>query len=195
MFTVLSPIIPYGEYVLSSYTENDRVGCKQVISQCITAKELKNIPNGYGGRIGIIPFFQKDGEMIMVLNRSNRGLLSDFGGGVRADKTPYEGLVKELSEEVPFWANTLLQQLESDSTTIHTLEVFYPLNEKRSKQLIRTWIIAFVEMGEEILQDFSETPEVKELVYIESNSFVEFLEGNQQLLNAGLNTLLKYYYN
>jgi hypothetical protein len=90
-----------------------------------------SVPEGIGGRVGVIPWFQatvvgKDGERretpMVRLCVSNHLYLSDFGGGFRKITSPYDGLIKELEEEVPSWKDEILVQLRHPSTFILALE-------------------------------------------------------------------------
>lgn len=192
--SVQSPIVPYSGSLLCSYREMDRFGLKQTCSQYVNLSHVKQIPKGYGGRIGVLPYFIKDNQLYVLLNRSNRNLISDFGGGVKAVHTPYQGLLKELSEEVPFWRDYLEQTMNTNQQMAHTVEMYYPLDHNRSKQTLRTWTTIFVPIEESILVQFRETTEVKELLSIPMTLLPQFLLKNRNQINAGLNMLLKYYY-
>jgi hypothetical protein len=130
----------------------------------------------------------------VVLNRSNRNLISDFGGGIKSDFTPYDGLIKELSEEVPFWQEEFMERLESSDPIVHSVEIYYPDNIRHSKEIIRTWTSIFLPIPKYLLNTFTETQEVKELIIIPVEKFSSFLVKNRRSINAGLNMLLKYYY-
>lgn len=189
-----SPIVPYSGSLLCSFQEIDRHGLKQTCSQCVSLPLVKQIPKGYGGRIGILPYFVKDNQLHVLLNRSNRNLISDFGGGVKAGHSPYQGLLKELTEEIPFWKDYLENEMEATLPMAHTVETYYPLDAQRSKQTLRTWTTLFVQVDPSILENFQQTKEVKELLTVPMMLLSQFLVKNRNQINAGLNMLLKYYY-
>jgi hypothetical protein len=191
---IVSPIVPYSGSLLCSFQEIDRNGLKQTCAQSINLAHVKAIPKGYGGRIGVLPYFVKDNQLHVLLNRSNRNLISDFGGGVRATLSPYQGLLKELAEEVPFWKDYLEQEMNYGETMAHTVETYYPLDEQRSKQTLRTWTTIFVQVDPSILEHFQTTKEVKELLTVPMMLLPQFLAKKRNQINSGLNMLLKYYY-
>lgn len=188
------PIVPYSGSLLCSFQEIDRFGLKQTCAQRVCLSHIKQIPKGYGGRIGVLPYFIRDNQFYVLLNRSNRNLISDFGGGVKSTHSPYQGLLKELSEEVPFWKDYIEQEMEATYPMGHTVETYYPLDPQRTKQTLRTWTTVFVQVNESILSHFHETKEVKELLTVPMMMLPQFLLTNRNKINSGLNMLLKYYY-
>ncbi len=113
----------------------------------INFNQLKSIPASiFGGRIGIIPWYPIKISVIntqtgreenvttnmMILGLTNIFYLSDFGGGFKKfeDKkqtislTPYEGLKRELEEEVPMWKKYLISTLHKTSPLILVTEEY-----------------------------------------------------------------------
>lgn len=117
--------------------------------------DLFSIPNGWGGRIGVLPRYPNGDYLV---NLSNRGLWGDFGGGVKAREYHLEALQRELTEEVPQWRDYLLSLLPQ--AEIYTLEEFFPHDYKRSKRTIRAKVLCIVDVPEDFPSDFSPTEEV-----------------------------------
>ena len=124
----------------------------------VSYHDLMNIPNGFGGRIGILPRYA-DGSYLV--NLSNRDLWGDFGGGVKAREYHREALDRELQEEVPSWREYLSSLLPS--AEIYTLEEFFPHDYKRSKRTIRVKVLCIVDVPDDFPNEFQPTEEVREL--------------------------------
>ena len=169
--------------VLSDHVANDY----RVIASMIDVNQLKSLPGGYGGRIGVILHTKDD----YIFNLSNRGLISDFGGGVKAKHTPYRGLMKELSEECPQWMDYILRQIDVNTEVrIHCVETFHKYDEEKSKKQMRFCTQLVVPFDEELLKDFRVTKEVKELIKVKKTDIDSFLYLNA--INSGLSHLKDY---
>jgi hypothetical protein len=156
----------------------------RTISSLIDVAQLKALPLGYGGRAGVILHTKGD----YIFNLSNRGLMSDFGGGVRAKNTPYYGLMKELSEECPQWMDYILEQIDTNpEVKIHCVETFHKYDEQKTKKQARFCIEIVVPFDESLLSDFCVTKEVKELVKVKKTEIHTFLSTNR--INSGLSHL------
>lgn len=117
--------------ILTYYFEGET---KVIVEWFINLTQFQEIQKGNGGRAGIIPFFYDD-QAHYLLNISNRGLVSDFGGGIKKKQTIYEGFVRELSEEIPKWKDELIRSLEDKTNyhKIHCIETIYIDKENESK--------------------------------------------------------------
>ena len=109
-----------------------RFSCTKIIVEwSITLDQFRSIEKGNGGRAGIIPFFYDNSQRYYLLNISNRDLVSDFGGGIKAKQTIYNGFLRELSEEIPKWKDELIRRIEDESARasedliIHCIETIH----------------------------------------------------------------------
>jgi len=93
--------------------ESDEYG-KVKTHRYLTFDQFSKIPKGFGGRVGVLVYYIEDEQRHYVLNISNRQLYSDFGGGVKKKWSPYEGLKKELSEEVPQWVDLFMKKIQDN---------------------------------------------------------------------------------
>jgi hypothetical protein len=158
----------------------------RIVSSWLTVKQFKEIESGFGSRVGVI-LHSRDKY---IFNVSNRGYMSDFGGGVKAKHTPYYGLVKELKEECPEWSNYILSEIDTNQEVrIHCIETFYKYDEERSKVRIRFSILIFVPFQMNLLTKFKPTKEVKEIVKVEKSDLQYFMDTNR--INSGLIHLQK----
>lgn len=167
----------------------------------LTIDQFRNIPKGFGGRVGVLVYYiEDDGQRHYVLNISNRQLYSDFGGGVKKKLSPYEGLKKELSEEVPQWKDLFMKKIEDDDKNI----IYNEENLSAGDTNIRTETMIIFQIDKSILSSFQETKEVKELVVMNQDEFYDLLfnkvmmdeRGNVfQHLNNGLVMIRKMVWN
>jgi hypothetical protein len=134
----------------------------------LSLEEFKSIPSGYGGRVGVLPYFVEDGQTYYLLNISNRGLNSDFGGGLKAKMTPYHGLIKELKEEAPQWADLYLHKLEdlSDPPVIYSEEKMLTNTNE-----LRTNIMILLHIDKPDINEFVPTKEVTQLKVVNEQEF------------------------
>lgn len=153
---------------------------KRIILRQIDYNTLLSIPKGYGGRIGVLPLLP-DGRYL--LNRSNRGLWSDFGGGVKAREYHMEALERELEEEAKVWKDRLLDRIPNGS--IYCLEEYYPRDERRNRRTIRIQILCIVPFDEEWLEEFTPSDEVLSIHLV--SDLNPILETDE--LNLGLRQL------
>ena len=105
---------------------------KHIIGKHLTLNNLKSIPAGYGGHIGIIPQCTIDGVVYNMLcdiqwhNRIESGMVvGTLGGGIKRTQRPYDALYRELYEEVPAWVQLLHTHLEQSDVTIYSIEYLH----------------------------------------------------------------------
>jgi hypothetical protein len=165
-----SPISPLSKSIIPDVGYFNAVG--SVINRSLTWRQFKQIPKGYGGRVGVLLYYiNEDGMRHYILNISNRQLYSDFGGGVKAKSTPYEGLVSELRQEVPQWADELLEEMAKmgeDRMIIYN-------NENINTTGLRMETMIILPVDKRILSTFRETKEVRELVIMNEGEFYDLL--------------------
>lgn len=151
------------------YEETTPKGLRSIY-KIISAADFMQMSKGTGGRIGVIPWYManvisSNGERvpspIVRLSVSNYLYLSDFGGGFKKIMTPYDGLAKELEEEVPLWKDYLMEQIQQKSNLFITLEQFY-LDPKKFHPL-PLMILVFLRVSPETLNElgFKPTPEIR----------------------------------
>jgi hypothetical protein len=157
---------------------------KRSILREINLHTLQTLRKGFGGRIGILPRLP-DGSFL--INRSNRNLWGDFGGGVKAREFHLDALRRELQEEVPAWKDRLLQLLPT--ATIYSLEEFYPNDYALSKRTIRVMILCIIDVGEGLIEHFQPSEEVLELRRV--TDLKPILDSDS--INLGLQQLKKIY--
>jgi hypothetical protein len=158
----------------------------RIVTSWLSVQQFKEIQEGFGSRAGVILHSQDK----YIFNLSNKGYMSDFGGGVKAKHTPYYGLIKELTEECPEWVNYILSQIDTNpNVRIHCIETFYKYDEQRSKLRIRFSIIVFVPFQMNLLTKFKPTKEVKEIVKVDKSDLEHFINTNR--VNSGLLHLQK----
>lgn len=171
-YLALPPLI--GGEVTSDEIHDDY----RVVRSWITLEQLKAIPRGYGGRAGVV-LHTRDSY---IFNLSNRYLISDFGGGVRAKHTPYKGLIKELKEECPTWVRYIEDNLHR--ARIHCVETYHRYDEEESRIRPRFSILVFLPFDQTLLKEFKPTKEALELVKVDKKDIEYFLERNR--INSGL---------
>ena len=118
------PFITCGTHIYT-YNKMD----KQYIYNHITFDDLERLersPPGYGGTIGFIPYYRKDDNIIFLLTKNkwknkksgtSGTVIGCIGGGIDRKKTPYEGFVKELREEVPEYIDVIQESLRNNHST------------------------------------------------------------------------------
>jgi hypothetical protein len=178
--SVLTPLVHDGT-LLFDYTRPDTM---RVIGRQIDLHTLQSLSKGFGGRVGILPQMP-DGSYLV--NLSNRGLFSDFGGGVKAREYHYEALQRELEEEAPQWKDALMSRLPE--AQIYSLEEFYPSDLKKSKRTIRVMILCIVPFDQDT-SDFVPSEEVLQIKRV--YDLEDFLRNHP--LNLGLQQLLRCRY-
>ena len=100
-----------------------------------------------------------------MLNISNRQLYSDFGGGVKKKLSPYEGLKKELLDEVPQWADLFMKKIEDKNNKNNKNIIIYnEENLSADDRNIRTETMFIFPIEKRILSSFRGTEEVRDLV-------------------------------
>ena len=122
----------------TQYHYQDETG-KNIVGKKLSLAELKAIPAGYGGRIGVIPWCIVDNTKYHILcdihwqKRGKEGnVMGDLGGGIKRHQTPYAALHNELQDEVPEWFDILQAQLENSPIDIYSIEYLHaPYNNVR----------------------------------------------------------------
>lgn len=103
----------------------------QTIGKVLQLNEFLYLPEGIGGRVGVLPWYParvrspsgKIRKTYMVrMGVSNHMYVSDFGGGFGPDKSPYVGLFDELKDEVPQWKRLFIQSLSEEDCLILLME-------------------------------------------------------------------------
>jgi hypothetical protein len=185
-------IVPFNpDHILRiRYDLADRI----IVEKIISFGDIKRVPSGYGSsRIGVIVLGANRRDYLF--NISNRGLYSDFGGGVKKKKSLYEGLVKELHEEVPQWADYFLWCAEAEDVKCHVVETLF--NETPEQNRIEALVFIMVdeeEMADESkMNPFEPTKEVLSVFTVNEFYIKEWLLGNDwTALNTGLQQFRKY---
>ena len=162
----------------------------RVISSWLTPQQFKDLPKGFGSRVGILPYYKDVTGTRYVLNLSNRDLYSDFGGGVKAKKTPYYGLVKELVEECPQWTAYFLEQIDTNpEVRIHCVETLHKYDEALGKKkTLRFSVMILVPFERMMIREFRQTKEVKMVMCVAD--LYEFIARNP--VNSGLQHIFNH---
>lgn len=161
---------------------------KHIIGKTLTLAELKTIPVGYGGRIGVIPLCTVDDNVYHILcdihwekKGKSGNVVGDLGGGVKKDERPYRTLYKELREEVPGWYDILKSQIEHSPVQIYSIEYMHAShNELRYSITIFVDITPYIK----VLNDmFKPTKEIHGI-----NAYHDFIHSitTTEHLNYGL---------
>jgi len=158
------------------------------VEKIVTLADIKSVPAGYGSsRIGVIVLGLNQREYLF--NNSNRGLYSDFGGGVKKKENLYDGLIKELRQEVPQWADYFLWCAEAEYVKCHVVETLFL--EKPELNRIEALVFIMVDENEMVL--FEPTKEVISVFTVQEFYVKDWLVGNDwTLLNTGLQQFRKY---
>jgi hypothetical protein len=174
----------------TQYHYRDETG-KNIIGKKLRLADLKAIPAGYGGRIGVIPWCIVDNTKYHILcdihwqKRGKKGnVMGDLGGGIKRHQTPYDALYNELRDEVPGWFDILKNQIEHSPIDIHSIEYLHAPHHK-----VRYSFTIFVDITPyiKVLNDlFSVTKEIHGL-----HAFDDF--DDMLLLNTNINYGLTYF--
>ena len=184
----------YSKEVISGgetqYHYQDETG-KNIVGKKLSLAELKAIPAGYGGRIGVIPWCIVDNTKYHILcdihwqKRGKEGnVMGDLGGGIKRHQTPYAALHNELRDEVPEWFDILHNQLENSPIDIHSIEYLHAPHYN-----VRYSITIFVDITPHIKvlnELFSASKEIHGL-----HAFNDF--DDMLLLNTNMNYGLMYF--
>lgn len=182
-------IIPFDKSHINNIRD-DLVG-KIRVEKIVTMNEIKQVQAGYGSsRIGIVVLFGYSRNYLF--NVSNRGLYSDFGGGISKKEKLYDGLVREVWEEVPFWAEYFLQCAEAEGVKCHVVETLHV--EKPELNRIEALVFIMVDDSEfETLPLFEPSKEVESVFIVPEMYIKDWLEQTDNpLLNTGLMQYKKY---
>lgn len=184
----------YSKEVISGgetqYHYQDETG-KNIMGKKLSLADLKAIPAGYGGRIGVIPWCIVENTKYHILcdihwqKRGKKGnVMGDLGGGIKRHQTPYDALHNELRDEVPEWFDILHTQLENSPIDIHSIEYLHALQYN-----VRYSITIFVDITPHIKvlnELFSASKEIHGL-----HAFNDF--DDMLLLNTNMNYGLMYF--
>jgi hypothetical protein len=155
----------------------------------LTIDQFKAIPSGYGGRAGVVPYFiDEDGGRNYILNISNWNLYGDFGGGVKANTTPYEGLRRELLQEAPQWEEYFMSIMDNEAIIYNTENL-----AADRKDTLRTSTMILIQIDAAILQQFQKTKEVTELVVVNDEELLELFNETERQINNGLKLIRSIY--
>jgi hypothetical protein len=177
----------------TQYHYRDDTG-KNIVGKKLSLADLKAIPAGYGGRIGVIPWCIVDNTKYHILcnihwqNRGKEGnVMGDLGGGIKRHQKPYDALYNELRDEVPGWFDILKSQLEHSSITIYAIEYLHATHHN-----IRYSFTIFVDITPyiRVLNDlFSITKEIQGLHAVDDFDDMLLLHTN---MNYGLTYFKDY---
>ena len=142
---------------------------KHIVGKRLTLNQLKQIPAGYGGRIGVIPWCTVDINKYYILcniywqgRGSSGNVVGDLGGGIKRTERPYDALYNELREEVPSWYDILKSQIENTPIEIYSIEYINAIHGS-----LRYAITIFVDITPfvKVLNDiFRPTKEIKSIM-------------------------------
>jgi hypothetical protein len=164
----------------SSRARSDPQRNDVILKRWITLEQLKTSRRGFGGRIGIIPYCYEGEKLHYIINRSNRNRYSDFGGGFRKNEYPYNGLLREIREEIPCWY-PYLSDLVEDVPLIYCEE-----NMSAKSDQLRLNILVFLKVDKRHLSPFEPSKEVTDIYYMNQNEIDELYQTD---LNQGLKML------
>jgi len=164
---------------------------KHIIGKKITITDLKAIPAGYGGHIGVIPLCNVDDNIYHILcniywqkGEQHGNVIGNLGGGVKRDQKPYHALYKELQEEVPAWHDILKSQIEHSDITIYSIEYLHITHHSlRYAITIFVNITPFIKVMNDI---FIPSREIKEVI-----AYCNIVE--EVLTNDNINYGLRHY--
>jgi hypothetical protein len=182
-------IIPFDRDHINNIRD-DLVG-KIRVEKIVTMNEIKQVQSGYGSsRIGIVVLCMHSRNYLF--NTSNRGLYSDFGGGIRKKESLYDGMIREVGEEIPFWAEYFLKCTEDDYVKCHVVETLHV----EKPELNRIEALVFIMIDDDIFEQmapFEPTKEVENIFYVPEMYIKDWLESTDNtLLNTGLMQYKKY---
>ena len=182
-------IIPFNESHIIKIRD-DLVG-KIRVEKVVTLDNIKEVSAGYGSsRIGIVVLFGYSRNYLF--NVSNRGLYSDFGGGISKKEKLYDGLVREVKEEIPIWADYFLHCAEAEGVKCHVVESLHI--EKPELNRIEALVFIMIDDNEfETLPLFEPTSEVNSIFIVPEMYIKDWLQRTDNtLLNTGLMQYKKY---
>lgn len=182
-------IVPFNETHIRNI--RDDFGDKIRVEKIVTFADIKSVPAGYGSsRIGVIVLGGIKKEYLF--NISNLGLYSDFGGGVKKKEKLYDGLIRELYQEVPQWADYFLSCAEAEYVQCHVVETLFI----QKPELNRIEALVFIMVNEEEMVSFKPTKEVISVFIVPElyDLYIrDWLNGyDWTMLNTGLQQFRKY---
>jgi 8-oxo-dGTP pyrophosphatase MutT (NUDIX family) len=182
-------IIPFDRSHINNIRE-DLVG-KIRVEKIVTMNEIKQVQAGYGSsRIGLVVLLGTSRNYLF--NTSNRGLYSDFGGGISKKETLYDGMIREVSEEIPFWADYFLKCTEAKGVKCHVVETLH-VDKPELNRIEALVFITIDDYGFQYMPPFEPTKEVENIFYVPEIHIKDWLEiTDNALLNTGLMQYKKY---
>lgn len=149
----------FGEVVFDVTSQN---GVRRV-GKVITNQEFMELPDGIGGAVGVIPWYtamvkshsgtRKKHHMVR-LGVSNHMYLTDFGGGFKKNKTPYDGLVKEVEEEIPQWKSLITKKIKEEECLFLLMEQSLSRSSQNKKSPIPVVILIFVPLSAKEMDNY-----------------------------------------
>ncbi len=161
----------------------------------ISLNDLKNLSIGsfHHGRIGVIPYYVEDNVKNYIINKSNKGLFSDFGGGISKNEHPYfDGLKRELDEECPVWSKYILEKIETNDILLEQSVDISSNNNSTALQIlyrefnnqITKYILILLEVDKCMINSFKKSKEVKELHILKSFELYKLVNFCQKINNG-----------
>ncbi len=165
----------------------------------ISLNDLKNYLPGsiVHGRIGVIPYYVEDNVKNYIINVSNKGLYSDFGGGISKKEHPYyDGLKRELNEECPVWSKYILEKIESNDLVVdlssnidiseNKVSISKPLTIlcREFNNQTTKYILLLVEVDKCMIDSFKISKEVKELHVLKSFELYKLVNFSHKINNG-----------
>lgn len=125
-----------------------------IIGKQLTYNDLKMIPAGYGGHIGIIPCYIINNIVHYILcniqwkkGATNGIVIGEIGGGVKKSEKPYDALCREIREEIPTWFDIITHQMEYGIMKAYAIEYLHvPLHTLRYSITIFVDITPFADL-------------------------------------------------
>ena len=155
------------------------------VTSWVSASELLSLPRGFGGRIGVVLYTPDK----YIFNVSNWDLISDFGGGLKARYTPYQGLCRKLRDECPQWRKYIVSRITGPDVRISCIETFHRYSESRTKSEMRFQFLVFIRFDMKMLETFQPTDKVKRVMIVPKDKLHEVIASGKA--NPGLVQLSK----
>jgi hypothetical protein len=178
-----------GDILLSDKNE-------KMMIKLITLDTLKHIPAGIGGHISIYPWYdswitRKEEKTtfgrVLRLCVSNYMYLSGYGGGLKKNNSPYQGLIDELRDEVPAWTDFLLTTMDQREPLIFAVERYNsPELDKRPPRALEFLIFLHVPGKEFLSLPLEITKEVRGWVDMELSSFHQIVDRTPTIASSGI---------
>jgi hypothetical protein len=173
-----------------------------LVQSRLSNEEFLSLKSGYGGRVGVIPYMMVNDQPHFFVGFSNANLFSDFGGGCKIAETPFDGIVRELSEECceewkRYFENKIGKGKCSGKDVIFFNEYLFPEETREKRGGICYKIIILCEIDEKTANTFKKTDEIVNCDLYNKEKLVQLLRRpyNEHLpyINSGLIQLREYY--